>query len=148
MWKKQDLTTAETCCSMKSSASKVTPSAFTTLENGMDTSPTERQSTGTVSLLDDGPQRSISVFCSLSFSLFFVTYIFICRQHDSTFLNARSVDSGSVGRHEYNSESSAKKVVVYAELINKVCQLPSIKRKEKRTEHRSLRNATKKGRFC
>ena len=75
MGKKQDLTTAETCCSMESSASKVTPSVFTTLENGMDASPTERQSTGTVSLLDDGPQRSTSVFCSLSFSLFFVIHI-------------------------------------------------------------------------
>ena len=114
----------------------------------MDASPTERQSTGTVSLLDDGPQRSTSVFCSLSFNLFFVIHIFICRQHDSTFLNALSADSGSVGRHEYSSESSAKKVIVYAELINKVCQLSSVKRKEKRTEHRSLRNATKKGRFC
>ena len=91
MWKKQDLTTAETCCSMDSSASKVTPSVFTTLENGMDASPTERQSTGTVSLLDDGPQRSTSVFCSLSFNLFFVIHIFICRQHDSTFLNAESI---------------------------------------------------------
>ena len=66
MWKKQDLTTAKTCCSMESSASKVTPSVFTTLENGMDASPTERQSTGTVSLLDDGPQRSTSVFRSLN----------------------------------------------------------------------------------
>ena len=46
--KKQDLTTAETCCSMESSASRVTPRVFTTLENGMDASPTERQSTGTV----------------------------------------------------------------------------------------------------
>ena len=109
MWKKQDLTTAETCCSMESSASKVTPSVFTTLENGIDPSPTERQSTGKVSLLDDGPQRSTSVFCSLSFNLFFVIHIFICRQHDSTFLNALSADSGSVGRHEYSSESSAKK---------------------------------------
>ena len=77
MWKKQDVTTAETCCSMESSASKVTPSVFTTLENGMDASPTERQSTGTVSLLDDGPQRSTSVFCSLSFSLLFVIHILI-----------------------------------------------------------------------
>ena len=60
--------TAETCCSMDSSASKVTPRVFTTLENGMDASPTERQSTGTVSLLDDGPQRNTSVlllFCFL-----------------------------------------------------------------------------------
>ena len=31
------------------------------------------------SLLDDGPQRSTSVFCSLSFSLFFVIHILICR---------------------------------------------------------------------
>ena len=31
--------------------------------------------------------------------------------------------------------------------MNKVLQLPSVKRKEKRTEHRSLRNATKKGSF-
>ena len=60
---------------MESSASKVTPSVFTTLENEMDASPTERQSTGTVSLLDDGPQRSTSVFCSLSFNLFFVIHI-------------------------------------------------------------------------
>ena len=75
----------------------------------MDSLPTERQSTGTVSLLDDGPQRSTSVFCSLSFSLFFVIHIFICQQHDSTFLKALSADSGSVGRHEYSSESSAKK---------------------------------------
>ena len=94
---------------MESSASKVAPSVFTTLENGMDTSPTERQSTGTVSLLDDGPQRSTSVFCSLSVSFFFVILIFICQQHDSTFLNALSADSGSVGRHEYSLESSAKK---------------------------------------
>ena len=87
MWKKQDLTTAETCCSMDSSASKVTPSVFTTLENGMDASPTERQSTGTVSLLDDGPQRSTSVFRSLSFNLFFVIHIFTVdstTQHFST----------------------------------------------------------------
>ena len=41
----------------------------------MDASPTERQSTGTVSLLDDGPQRSTSVFCSLSFNLFFVVHM-------------------------------------------------------------------------
>ena len=109
MWKKQDLTMAETCCSMESTASKVTASVFTTLENGMDASPTERQSTGTVSLLDDGPQRSTSLFCSLSFSLFFVIHIFICQQHDSTFLNALSTDSGSVGRHEYSLELSAKK---------------------------------------
>ena len=108
----------------------------------MDASPTERQSTGTVSLLDDGPQRSTSVFSSLSFSLFFVIHIFI--RVDSTtqhFSTALSADSGSVGRHDYSSESSAKKVTVYAELINKVYQLPSVKRKEKRTEHRSLRNA-------
>ena len=47
MWKKQDLTTAEICCSMESSVSKVTPRVFTTLENGMDASPTkiERRST-------------------------------------------------------------------------------------------------------
>ena len=57
MWKKQDLTTAETCCSMESSASKVTPKVFTTVENGMDASPTEKQSTGTVSVLGDVPQR-------------------------------------------------------------------------------------------
>ena len=60
MWKKQDLTTAETCCSMESSASKVTPSVFTTLENGIDASPNERQSTGTVSLLDDGGEEYFS----------------------------------------------------------------------------------------
>ena len=39
-------------------------------------------------------------------------------------------------------------MIVYAEFISKVCQLPSVKRKEKRTKHRSLRNATKKGGFC
>ena len=67
MWKKQDVTTAETCCSMESSASRVTPrTVFTTLENGMDASPTERRSAGIVSLLEDGPQRSTSVFCSVS----------------------------------------------------------------------------------
>ena len=142
-WKKQYLTTAEICCSMEISASTVTRRVFTTLENGMDASPTERQSIGTVFLLDDGPQRSTSVFCPLSFSLFFVIYMFIWRQHDSAFLNALSADSGSVGRHEYSSESSAKKVIVCAELINKVCQLPSVKRKEKRTEHRAQRNSTK-----
>ena len=96
---------------MESSASKVTPRVFTTLENGMDASPSERQSTGTVSLLDDGPQRSTSVFCSLNFSLLFVIRSFIWRQQDSTFfnaLNALNADSGSVGRHEYSSESLAK----------------------------------------
>ena len=67
MWKKQDLTTAETCCSMESSASKVTPrTVFTTLENEMDVSPTERRSAGILSLLEDGPQRSTSGFCSVS----------------------------------------------------------------------------------
>ena len=72
MWKKQDLTTAETCCSMESSASKVTPSVFTTLENGMDASrPAKRQSTGTVSHLDDGPQRSTSVFLLIEFLFVF-----------------------------------------------------------------------------
>ena len=75
----------------------------------MDASPTERQSTGTVSLLDDGPQRSTSLFCSLSFSLFFVIHIFICQQQDSTFLNALSTESGSVGRQEYSLKLSAKK---------------------------------------
>ena len=95
MWKKQDLTTAETCCSMESSASKVTPSVFTTLENGMDASPTERQSTGTVSLLDDGPQRSTSVFCSLSFNLFFVVHIFFCRFNQwCVRLSAATANSG------------------------------------------------------
>ena len=59
--KKQDLVPAEII-----SASLVTPRVFTTLENGMDASPTERQSTGTVSLLDDGIQRCSLVFCSLS----------------------------------------------------------------------------------
>ena len=39
-------------------------------------------------------------------------------------------------------------MIVYAKLINKVYQVPGVKREEKRTEHRSLRNATKKGRFC
>ena len=107
--KKQVLTMAETCCSMESSASKVAARVFTTLENGMDASPTDRQSTGTVSLLDDGPQRSTSVFCSLSFNLFFVIHIFIWRQQDSKFLKALGADSGSVGRHEYSSESSGKK---------------------------------------
>ena len=77
MWKKLDLTTAETCCFMESSASKVTPSVFTTLENGMDASPTERQSTGTISLLDDGPQRSTSVFCSLSLFVFRHPYFYL-----------------------------------------------------------------------
>ena len=76
----------------------------------MDASATERQSTGTVSLLDDGPQRSTSVFFSLSFSLFFVIHIFISQQHDSTFLNVLSADSGSGGRHEYSSELSAKRL--------------------------------------
>ena len=147
MWKKTDLTTAETCCSMESSASKVTPRVFTTLKKGMDASPTEKQSRGTVSLLDDGPQRSTKIFCSLSFSLFFFIHIFIWRQQDSTFLKALSADSGSVGRHEYRSELSVKKGIVYAELINKICQLPSGTRKEKRTEQRSLWNTTEKGSF-
>ena len=48
----------------------MTPKVFTTLENGTDDSPTERQSTGRVPLLDDGLQRSSSVFCSLSFTEF------------------------------------------------------------------------------
>ena len=43
---------------MESSASKVTPRVLTTLKKGMDASPTEKQSTWTVSVLDDGPQRS------------------------------------------------------------------------------------------
>ena len=126
-------------------------SVFTTLENGMDASPTERQSTGTVSLLDDGPQRSTSVFSSLSFSLFFVIHIFI--RVDSTtqhFSTALSADSGSVGRHDYSSESSAKKVTVYAELINKVYQLPSVKRKDWEEDRAPIpaERPTKKGRFC
>ena len=125
---------AETCCSIESSASKVTPRGFTTFEKGMDASPTERQWARTHSLLGAGPQRSTWVSCSLSVSLLFVIHIFIWRQQDSIFLKALSEDSGSAGRHEYSSESSAKKSV-YAELINEVCQLPSVKKKEKRIQY-------------
>ena len=57
---------------MESSASKVAPSVFTTLENGMDTSPTERQSTGTVSLLDDGPQRSTTFLLLIELQFVFL----------------------------------------------------------------------------
>ena len=43
--KKQELSMAELyiCGSMESSVSRVTPRVFTTLENGMNASPTERQ---------------------------------------------------------------------------------------------------------
>ena len=75
MWKKQDLTTAETCCSMESSASKVTPKVFTTVENGMDASPTEKQSTGTVSVLGDVPQRCTSRLLHLA-SVWFSLSVF------------------------------------------------------------------------
>ena len=91
---KKDLTMDETCCSMESSASKVTPRVFTTLENGMVASPTEK----TVFLLDDGPQRSTLFFAHWVW-VFFVIHIFIWQHHDSIFLNALSADSGSVGRH-------------------------------------------------
>ena len=66
---------AETCCSMESSASKVTPSVFTTLENGMDASPTEKQSTGTVSVLGDVPQRCTSRLLHLA-SVWFSLSVF------------------------------------------------------------------------
>ena len=56
--KKEDPARAEIYCSIESSASKLTPRVFTTLENGMDASPTERQSAETVSLLGDGPHHS------------------------------------------------------------------------------------------
>ena len=109
MWKKQDLTTAETCCSMESSTSKVTPSVFTTLENEMDVSPTKRQSAGTFSLLDDGPQRSTSVFLLIEFQFVF--------RHPYFYLSTARLDISqrtqrrlsSFDRHEYSSESSAKK---------------------------------------
>ena len=53
---KEHLTTAEICHSMQISGSKVTPTVYTKLEDDMDASPTERQLTGTDSLLHDGPQ--------------------------------------------------------------------------------------------
>ena len=46
MWEKQDRTKSEICRSMESSACKVAPGVVTTLENGTDASPTERQSQG------------------------------------------------------------------------------------------------------
>ena len=61
----------------KREVSKVTPTVFTTLKNGMDASPTKRLSTGTLSLLEGGPQRSTPVFCSLSFNLFFIIHLLI-----------------------------------------------------------------------
>ena len=58
--KKQELSMAELyiCGSMESSVSRVTPRVFTTLENGMNASPTEKAVAGILSLLDEGPQRS------------------------------------------------------------------------------------------
>ena len=94
--------------------------------------------TGTFSLLDDGPPRSTSVFCSLSLRLFFIVHICIWQQQDSTFLNALSADSVQLVRM-ITVRNRQQKVIVYAERVNEFCQLPGVKRKEKRTEHRSLR---------
>ena len=107
--KKQDLTTAETRWSKERAASKVTPRVFTTLENGMEASPTKRLLTGTLSLLRGGLQRSTSVFCSLSFKLFFIIHLLISWQRDSTFPIALKSDSRSISTHEQSSESLAKK---------------------------------------
>ena len=83
---------------MESSASKVTGRVFTTSENGMDASPAERQPTGTVSVLGDGPQRSTSVFCSFSLSSFFIIQALAWRQRDWTFVNALSSDEALAWR--------------------------------------------------
>ena len=69
-WKKQDLTTAKTYWSKERAASKLIPRVVNTLENGMDAPPNKRLLTGTLSLLEGGPQRGTSVFCSLRFNLF------------------------------------------------------------------------------
>ena len=57
--------------------------------------PTNRELTETDALLDDSPQRSASVFCSLSFSLLCFIHFLISKQYR--------------GVQEYSSESSAKK---------------------------------------
>ena len=51
---------------MESSEFKVTPKVFITLENGMDASPTERQSTWTVSVLGGIPQGVLPFFVHLA----------------------------------------------------------------------------------
>ena len=51
---------------MESSASKVTPKVFTTLENGMDASPNERQSTGIAYALGGIPQGVLPFFVHLA----------------------------------------------------------------------------------
>ena len=72
-------------------------------------SPTNRELMGTDSLLGGGPQRSASVFCSLSFCLFWFIHFLIPKQHRSTFLIAIRAESCSAGIQEYSSESLAKK---------------------------------------
>ena len=62
----------------------------------MDSLPTEKQPAGTVSLLDDGPQRSTSVFCSFSLFVFHHCYFNLVTARP-TFFNAFTADSGSDG---------------------------------------------------
>ena len=57
---------------MESSASKVTPRVLITLKKGMDASPTEKQSAGTVSVLDDGPQRSTTFLLLIELQFVFL----------------------------------------------------------------------------
>ena len=127
MWKKQDLTTAETCCSMESSASKVTPSVFTTLENGIDASPTERQSTGTVSLLDDVyPIQP----CTMSFhakphmirkvpACLAVTCHLRFWQNDRDLLRATAVTQG---RNRYRNKSQHGKLTLEKKILPPLLQ--------------------------
>ena len=126
---------------MESSASKVTARVFTTSENGMDDSPAERQPTGTVSVLGDGPQRSTSVFCSFSLSSFFIIHALAWRQRDTTFVNALSSDEAlawrqrdttfvnalssdeaSVVMRDYTARNLGQKMIVNAEPVNESSQ--------------------------
>ena len=107
---------------MESSASKVTARVFTTSENGMDDSPAERQPTGTVSVLGDGPQRSTSVFCSFSLSSFFIIHALAWRQRGWTFVNALSSDEASVVMRDYTARNLGQKMIVNAEPVNESSQ--------------------------
>ena len=66
--------------------------------------------------------------------------ILIWWQQDSTFLNAFTADSGSVGfmSTAWNLLQESRSLW-HVELFNEFCQLPSVKRKEKRTGHWSLK---------
>ena len=100
----------------------------------MDASLMERLSTGTLSLLGGVPQRSTPVFRSLN--LQFVFHHPFCNLKTTRLQIPYHFQRRlTFRRQELEQFRVSGKVVVNAELLNYVCQLSGVERKEEGTEH-------------